>query len=572
MASDPKPPEYQPGIDSEGAWPEGIHKPDDDAWSEPVKGLSAVITAPEKLRYDDEVVVYVLLKNTSAKLIRVTLPKLIGIQIWETESTLNGGVSANNHYFTHWELAPGQIATTETPLFSFSRGDGISLKHAKDLGPGQLEIRTGIGAGGENWEIFREDGQARRVEYADDEWIGYIKGLKHRFDLLDEDAPVVIAAPEELGEGHGLVASLKRPDEAMSSIGFQLRDGLSLQLSDVSDNFWLYDWKLYDRTIYWGPFAGDALEKSGLLQLVEANLRKNLPESTLRNFVGRSKPFAKLALDLAPSIKSVESIHPNTPASRLARTIHDNRVRLREMGLGENAVAALKVLDAGLPVLPPKAEFRTIEAVWKAPILKDELWGPENDGLRAAAVMPAKIKEGDTASVKLLIKNVSKHPIFMTVSDRKGYDYATVTDTEGIELEARHDPVWTGGYFGNAIMEYNPGEQPMHPPCTTLTKLELAPGAIWIVKTKAALSYDHPARPRKVEEALTGGPDSDPENPDITKLETEVKEAVITWHLHTANGSAYSKDLRKQLWPAKGGWTGLLETAPQKVKLQSAED
>jgi|GEM_PF-4780645 len=45
--------------------------------------------------------------------------------------------------------------------------------------------------------------------------------------------------------------------------------------------------------------------------------------------------------------------------------------------------------------------------------------------------------------------------------------------------------------------------------------------------------------------------------------------ALITWRPDTANGSENSKDLNSRTWPAKGGWTGILENAPLKVFLRA---
>ncbi|MDG1071659.1 MAG: hypothetical protein P8P32_08610 [Akkermansiaceae bacterium] len=47
--------------------------------------------------------------------------------------------------------------------------------------------------------------------------------------------------------------------------------------------------------------------------------------------------------------------------------------------------------------------------------------------------------------------------------------------------------------------------------------------------------------------------------------------ALIIWRLHTANGAEHSKDLKSRTQPPKGGWAGILETAPLKISLRAAE-
>lgn len=44
-------------------------------------------------------------------------------------------------------------------------------------------------------------------------------------------------------------------------------------------------------------------------------------------------------------------------------------------------------------------------------------------------------------------------------------------------------------------------------------------------------------------------------------------EATVTWHIHGTNGTEWNDDRKQRLWPAKGGWTGVLHTGPVKVKL-----
>ena len=52
----------------------------------------------------------------------------------------------------------------------------------------------------------------------------------------------------------------------------------------------------------------------------------------------------------------------------------------------------------------------------------------------------------------------------------------------------------------------------------------------------------------------------------------EQAEALVTWHLETANGAEYSKDLKHRLWPTKGGWSGPLRTASIRIALQGEKE
>lgn len=49
----------------------------------------------------------------------------------------------------------------------------------------------------------------------------------------------------------------------------------------------------------------------------------------------------------------------------------------------------------------------------------------------------------------------------------------------------------------------------------------------------------------------------------------EAKEAIVTYHLHMTNGTEYTEGLKGYRWPAKGGWSGRLRTAPVKVLLNN---
>ncbi|MEJ6581027.1 MAG: hypothetical protein QNL33_16035 [Akkermansiaceae bacterium] len=62
------------------------------------------------------------------------------------------------------------------------------------------------------------------------------------------------------------------------------------------------------------------------------------------------------------------------------------------------------------------------------------------------------------------------------------------------------------------------------------------------------------------------------EKPARTIITSPPTETLITWRLHTANEAEDSDDPTSRTWPAKGGWTGILETAPLKISLDAASE
>ncbi|NNE91192.1 MAG: hypothetical protein HKN23_06055 [Verrucomicrobiales bacterium] len=257
----------------------------------------------------------------------------------------------------------------------------------------------------------------------------------------------------------------------------------------------------------------------------------------------------------------------NNDQDFLLRAIRDRRVELREMGLEAETDEVLQILSEILPDLPPEANFQTVAAAQSpadAPAAENA-WGPENDGLRAAAVMPAEIERGQTADARLFIKNVSDDPIFLTVADRSGYDTASAVDPEGESLKVENELVYPMGFSGAIRPEIDPGLTAQRPATANLIRLKLEPGAIWEVKTKSALHYfkNDELRP---EQTMQFG-QRPKAQPAFATIFGDPTEALVTWELHTANGAEYADDLKSRIWPAKNGWSGLLHTAPVSVKL-----
>ena len=71
-----------------------------------------------------------------------------------------------------------------------------------------------------------------------------------------------------------------------------------------------------------------------------------------------------------------------------------------------------------------------------------------NNGLHAAALMPKAIVDGQTVPVRLFIRKVSDKEVWMTVSDRPGYDDATATDEKGLLLKSARPLIYPQGYAG----------------------------------------------------------------------------------------------------------------------------
>ncbi len=105
-----------------------------------------------------------------------------------------------------------------------------------------------------------------------------------------------------------------------------------------------------------------------------------------------------------------------------------------------------------------------------------------------------------------------------------------------------------------------------HPPLAALTKLRLQPGAVYELQTLTALGYrseKDQSKPRSEGFERVGTV----EKPAKSIIAGTPTEAEVTWRIHTANGAESSKDLKSRLWPARGGWTGILEIASLKVAL-----
>jgi hypothetical protein len=251
------------------------------------------------------------------------------------------------------------------------------------------------------------------------------------------------------------------------------------------------------------------------------------------------------------------------PSDYLVRTIRDRRVELENMELAAPMQRALDILTRNDAPMPDDSQFKVISSKELPAGLEEKSWGPKNAGLQAAALMPGSISADATENVRLFIRNVSKQDVRLAVSEREGYDYATAVDGEGNRLTTVRPYVYPGAFSSVTTPELNPGQSTQIPPTATLQKVLLKPGAVLELATKTGLSFHLHERGTGSHFGLTreyGGR-------AVTHISARPTTAQVTWHLHAANGAAYSKDLKRRLWPAKGSWSGILTTAPTEIHL-----
>ena len=182
--------------------------------------------------------------------------------------------------------------------------------------------------------------------------------------------------------------------------------------------------------------------------------------------------------------------------------------------------------------------------------------------------MPEVVTADRPKKVRLFIQNVSDAEIYLNQGNRPGFDYPMARDAEGNKLRINRDAVYGFLISSSRRPEAYPGQSKGGAPFTSFTGLLLKPGAIWELKTHTALAVytGHNAN-----EDLRGGAKRIPREPGTNFVETQPIEAVVTWHLHSANGAEYTADWKRPLWPAKGGWSGVLRTAPVTVALRAAK-
>gem|GEM_PF-2641311 len=572
-----EPPQYSPGYDPAITQRNQIRGLPDAAWGQAVNGLQAGVSAPEKIRLNEVVTFYLVVRNISQKTIRVSLPERpILVNVQPDGSSISYSMARAGGRLRAWELQPGQQTNIPSPPFQALVPGDVGIKYALTrLQPGMHWLNVRTGAGGDRW-VTDADGKRRRVVPSKDEWTGWLKAAKRSVEITAEKAPFTIGPLKELPPGHGLEhvvgtpASLnrsrtqwiERPEEQSEPL-----DALSIALNGERDEHWLIESETYNRPIYWGPVSAKRLKDLKLIEAVRQRSREHIENATyaydaedrIEALVRCAEPLPAVGLQLVSELKVPES-EGRIPSDDLVRTIRDRRVELEAMGLAAPLQEALTILTANDPPLPDDSQFRVISHLDLPAGLSKDAWGPVNAGLRAAALMPEVIPAGATVNSRLFVRNVSDQDVRLTVSERAGYDYATAVDTQGNKLQSIRPWVYPT-FFGSGIgPELNPGQSTRSPPVATLSLVLLKPGAVLELTTKTALSFHAPDSP-----AVSLSPVDDKQA--VTQIKSKPTTALITWHLHAANGAIHSKDLKRRLWPAKGGWSGILTTAPVAVKL-----
>lgn len=582
--SDPTQPaqtKYSQGYDPGKSKIVGIDPVPDSAWGEAVDGLQAAFITAKTVRRGKVRTSYLVVKNISKKTIRVSFPVHPHLRIYpQATPSISHGYVHEWDFVRRFELRPGHQAKIAVGPIQFLDDGDLGLKRSFRIQPGLQTWSVSISNQGGFW-VTGPGGKSVKFMPPAGEWKGRLKVPRHRVELLEEKTHFQVAAPRELelAGNHGLTPVFDPPHgiNFLMAERIEIRAGLWFYLNRQRDEHWLHDHGRYTHTVYWGPIPGDRLRELGLLPLLEQNSKRLLQRTEpvlvahrrIAALVSSSKPLAQLGLQLV-SLLDQPKHEDRISSSRLVRTIRDHRVTLQEMQLTKEMESALQKLTIDDPPMPDDSTFKVISGKTLPDNLPRDAWGPENDGLRAAALIPDEIQSGQTVVVRLFIRNVSSKEIRLTVSDRPGYDYATGNDSKGANLKMAHSLIYPQGDSSVVRPEINPGESTQSPPLTTLTKILLKPSAVFELKTKTALKLNRWGD--KIEHPFALGLILEIDEPAVTTINARPTDALLVWHLHTANGAMYTPDLKRRLWPARGGWSGLLRTAPTKVSLRAAPE
>jgi hypothetical protein len=215
-------------------------------------------------------------------------------------------------------------------------------------------------------------------------------------------------------------------------------------------------------------------------------------------------------------------------------------------------------LTAREPALPPLAEFASINTSAELPVgFKETLWGPVDEELCAAAVMPSEIQLNTFVPVRFFLKNVSEQPLYLAVSNVGAFNVPEVTDAKGQPMNLKL-PV----HYANPGLSFSrPLQYPDGQP-SSLTKLALAPGVIYELETPAYIHWElqHPRRDRSTQPIV-----DEKIRKSTTNIYGPAGEVTIKWNLKTTSGRQLD---RKHPWPTKGCWSGVPQTPPQRVTLK----
>lgn len=567
-------PKYRQGHDPTSTDRKALPAIPADAWGKAVNGLQAALSAPATIRLNEVLTLHVVVRNVSDRTIRVSLPQHPDILSFRRDgTTISYSVNKPRGQVHSWELKPGhQTNIPSAPVQVLAPGNFGLNRALTRLSPGRhtLYARTGTS---DHWWVPDTDETSRKVFPREGEWTGWLSMPRRPIEVLDEKVPFSISPLEDLPPDHGLKHVVGRPESISNghTEWIRIRDGLEFALDCSQDAHWLLDYGTYNRIVSWGPIPAAKLNKLKLLDRIRRLSQKYMAAADhnsqvswrIEVLVRSGKPLAAMGLQFVPKMK-LPKPEKGIPSDDLVRAIRGRRVELEDMGLAAPMQRALHALSAHDAPMPDDSQFKVILDKGIPVEFKDVVWGPKNAGLQAAALMPDSLKAEATVNVRLFIRNVSDHDVRLAVSKRAGYDYATAIDSDGNQLKSIRPYVYPGAFASVIMPELNPGQMTQSPPTATLQRVLLKPGALLQLETKTSLSFHLPER--KTGRFFVSMQDDG--KPAVTHISAKPTPARVTWHMHAANGTAYSGDLKRRLWPAKGSWSGILTTAPTEIHLR----
>ena len=378
------------------------------------------------------------------------------------------------------------------------------------------------------------------------------------------DSAPAVTVPAEFPTNHGISSSPKLPPNLDRRMKVRLPDGRWLYLDPVSGEHWIYVPTVDGTATYWGPTTTDQLVKFGLLEKIatiwmeKANTDRNKngnrdsQRAAPALLAARDTPLSALGLRIATT-----TLMENGYSEDIVDSLREQRVKLISQGLEKEMRAALNRLTANEPPLPKLTEFTAIKTSAQLPAgFADSMWGPADEGLCAAAVMPAEIPLNDYVPVRFFFKNVGDHPLYLAVCKLGTFNHPEVKDAKGQPVHLKLPVIYSGMASGAAMpLRYPDGQW------APLTRLMLAPGVVYELEP----SYLHwelqpPPRDQNHRPSVDGKISQ-----STTNIYGPAGEVTIRWNLKTTSGRQVD---RKHQWPTKGCWSGVPQTPPQRVMLK----
>ena len=383
-------------------------------------------------------------------------------------------------------------------------------------------------------------------------------------ELLDEKSLQGISVPVEFPTNHGISSSPNPPPTLDRRMQVRLPDRRWLYLDPVSGEHWICIPTVDGTATYWGPMTTDQLVKFGLLEKIatiwikQANTDRNkngnrdAQRAAPALLAARDTPLSALGLSIATTTLMEKGYRED-----IVDSLRKQRVKLISQGLEKEMRAALNRLTANEPPLPKPTEFTDIKTSAELPAgFADSMWGPVDEGLCAAAVMPAEIPLNDYVAVRFFFKNVGDQPLYLAVCKLGTFNHPEVKDAKGKPVNLKLPVIYSGMASGAAIpLRYPDGHW------APLIRLMLAPGVVYELEP----SYLH--------WELQPPPQDQNHRPSVdakismstTNIYGPAGEITIKWNLKTTSGRQLD---RKHPWPTKGCWSGVPQTPPQRVMLK----